>query len=324
LDYILFLLSAIIVVGAGVKLSEYGDALAAVTGLGRSFIGLTLLAFFTSLPELISTIGAISLVDNPDLAFGNVYGSNMFNMFTIFLLDAWFRKTDVYVGISESNILSGLYAALLTALTLIGFFLKLSIFGFIGIVSPVVLIVFFYSSYISFKVVSPGEDDDDENDIAMTTSQVIIRLAVTAVIIVGAGLMLSKTADVVAIKTGLGGSFVGAFMLAVVTSLPEVSACYGAIRVGSVNMALGNLFGSNVFNMAIIPIADFVYGKGVIFEHVSQGHIVSAIFAIIAVLIPVIGIREREFRLRFFGVSFHSYSIVVLYVIYSIYLYVVR
>jgi len=323
LDYILFLLSAIIVVGAGVKLSEYGDALAAVTGLGRSFIGLTLLAFFTSLPELISTIGSITIVDNPDLAFGNVYGSNMFNMFIIFILDAWFRKTDMYTGVSESNILTALYAALMTTFSLLGFFLKLSIFGFISVVSPVVFIVFLYSSYISFKVTEKGGEDDD-GDVDMTMSQVVLRLGITAFIIVAAGLMLSKSADVVAVKTGLGGSFVGAFMLAVVTSLPEAAACFGAIRVGSVNMALGNLFGSNLFNMAIIPVADFIYGKGVIFQNVASGHMLSAVFALAAVLIPIIGIREREYRLKFFGVSFHSYSLVVLYMIYSAYLYMVR
>lgn len=116
------------VIYAGIKLSEYGDALAAVTGLGRSFIGITLLALFTSLPELISTIGALTVVDNPDLAFGNVYGSNMFNMLTIFLLDISFRRTDVYRGISESNILTALYATIVTIFTTLGFYIKIYIY----------------------------------------------------------------------------------------------------------------------------------------------------------------------------------------------------
>jgi len=321
LDYILFLLSAAIVVGAGVKLSEYGDALAAVTGLGRSFIGITLLALFTSLPELISTIGAITLVDSPDLAFGNVYGSNMFNMFTIFLLDFMFRKTDVYDGISESNILTALYASLVTAISVLGFYIKVYI-GPISVVTLVIIILFIYSSYVSYKVLEKDDDDDDDTD--MTLKGVIIRMGIAALAIVGAGLLMSTTADAIAIKTGLGGSFVGSFFLAVATSLPEVSACYGALRVGSVNMALGNLFGSNLFNMAIIPVADIVYVKGPIFEAVSKGHMAAAIFATIAVIIPIIGIRERNFRIKIFGVAFHSYSLVALYAIYSIYLYVVR
>ncbi|MGD9807574.1 MAG: sodium:calcium antiporter [Deferribacterales bacterium] len=321
MDYILFLISAAIVVTAGIKLSEYGDALAAVTGLGRSFIGITLLALFTSLPELISTIGAITLVDSPDLAFGNVYGSNMFNMFTIFLLDAMFRKTDVYNGISESNILTALYAALVTALSVLGFYIKLYV-GPISVVTLIIVVLFVYSSYVSYKVLEKDEDDDDDTD--MTLRGVIIRMGVAALAIVFAGLMMSTTADAIAAQTGLGDSFIGSFLLAVVTSLPEVSACYGAIRVGSVNMAMGNLFGSNLFNIAIIPVADITYTKGPIFEFVSRGHMAAAVFATIAILIPIIGIRERNFRVKILGVSFHSYAIVALYAVYTVYLYMVR
>jgi cation:H+ antiporter len=310
-----------IVVVAGVKLSEYGDALATVTGLGRSFIGITLLALFTSLPELISTIGAITLVDSPDLAFGNVYGSNMFNMAIIFMLDAWFRKTDVYNGISESNILTALYASLVTCFSILGFYLNINI-GPYSVVTFIILIVFFYSSYVSYKVLDPGEDEED--DIDLTLKGVIIRMGAAALAIVFAGLLLSKTADAIAISTGLGSSFVGSFFLAVVTSLPEVAACYGAIRVGSVNMAMGNLFGSNLFNIAIIPIADLIYLKGPIFNFVSRGHMTAAIFATVAVLIAVIGIRERNFRVKIFSISFHSYALMVLYAVYSVYLYMVR
>ena len=89
-------------------------------------------------------------------------------------------------------------------------------------------------------------------------------------------------------------------------------------------MAMGNLFGSNLFNMAIIPVADITYIKGPIFESVSRGHMVAAVFATIAILIPIIGIRERNFRVKIFGVSFHSYALVVLYAVYTVYLYMVR
>ncbi len=185
------------------------------------------------------------------------------------------------------------------------------------------MVLFFYSSYVSYKVLEKDDDDEDETS-EYTLKGVIFRMGLAALAIVVAGLMLSKTADSIATLTGLGGSFVGSFFLAVVTSLPEVAACYGAIRVGSVNMALGNLFGSNLFNMAIIPFADFVYVKGPIFNYVSKGHMAGAVFATVAILIPIIGIRERNFRVKILGVSFHSYSLVVLYMIYSAYLYLVR
>lgn len=322
MDYVLFLLSASVVVGAGVKLSKYGDALAAVSGLGRSFIGITLIALSTSIPELISSIGAITIVDAPDLAFGNVYGSNMFNMFIIFLLDFYFRKTDVYEGISESNILTALYAALVTVFSVLGFYIKVYI-GHVSLISVIILILFLYSSYISYKL--PDSDaPEEENGHGLTLGGVALRMSIAAFAIILSGLLLSKTADSIAASSGLGDSFVGSMFLAVVTSLPEASACYGAIKVGSVNMALGNLFGSNLFNMAIIPVTDAVYSHGPVFEHVSRGHMTAAVFATAAVLIPVIGIREKHLRIKFGGVSFHSVAIMVLYAVYSTYIYLVR
>jgi len=216
--------------------------------------------------------------------------------------------------------LTAIYATLVTIFSVLGFYIKIYI-GSVSVVTLVIIVLFIYSSYISYKVLESDGDDDDE--VTLTLQGVIIRMGIAALTIVGAGLVLSTSADAIAVKTGLGGSFVGSFFLAVVTSLPEVSACYGAIRVGSVNMAMGNLFGSNLFNMAIIPVADIVYVKGPVFESVSRGHMAAAVFAAVATLIPIAAIRERNFRIKIFSVSFHSYAIMLLYMIYSVYIYMV-
>lgn len=325
--YLIFLISAAVVVYSGLKLSVYGDAVAEKTGLGHSFVGIALIAFFTSLPELISTIGAVTIVDAPDLAFGNVFGSNMFNMLIIFILDAVFRKTDMYKDISLANWIAGFYAVIIMLFTMFGFTMNFSKINGISVLSVIIVILYFFSAYSTFKAssedtASEKEDDDDEG---ISVKKAVYMFLFFAFLIVVAGLALSKTADSIAESTGLGRSFVGSFFLAIVTSLPELSSCYAAVRIGAVNMAIGGLFGSNVFNIVIIPVADFIYLKSPIFDAVAKTHLNSAIFAAAATVVALLGAREaKTLKLRFFGISPHSYVIFGLYIFYALYLYSVR
>src|SRR5574342_315577 len=82
-----FALCAGVIFFAGARLSYYGDVLADKTGLGRTWIGVALLASVTSLPELITGISSVALVGVPDIAAGDALGSCMFNVVIIALLD---------------------------------------------------------------------------------------------------------------------------------------------------------------------------------------------------------------------------------------------
>ncbi len=80
--------TALVIVLAGVRLARYGDVLGEKTGMGRSWIGVVLLAATTSLPELFTGFGATALASLPDIAIGDVLGSCMFNLVILSLMDA--------------------------------------------------------------------------------------------------------------------------------------------------------------------------------------------------------------------------------------------
>lgn len=91
----IFLLSAAVIVYAGTKLSRYGDQIADLTGLGGLWIGVVLMASATSLPEIFTDVSA-ALMHAPDLAAGDLFGSNMANMLILGIIDLMHRQKRVW------------------------------------------------------------------------------------------------------------------------------------------------------------------------------------------------------------------------------------
>ena len=90
-----FIVCASVIVYSGSKLSKYGDIIAEKTGLGGAWIGVVLMGFVTSLPELVTGISSVTYADVPDIAVGNVLGACVFNMLTLALLDAIYRPMPI-------------------------------------------------------------------------------------------------------------------------------------------------------------------------------------------------------------------------------------
>lgn len=89
--WIAFLVCTSVIVYAGSRLSKYGDIIAEKTGLGRTWIGVVLMASVTSLPELVTGISSVTYANVPDIAVGDILGSCVFNMLIISFLDALHR-----------------------------------------------------------------------------------------------------------------------------------------------------------------------------------------------------------------------------------------
>jgi cation:H+ antiporter len=144
-----------------------------------------------------------------------------------------------------------------------------------------------------------------------------VLFAIGAVAIVGAGLWLSLTADVIAQTTGWGRSFIGSFMLAIVTSLPELAVGIPLVRMGAFDMAIGNLLGSNIFNIAIIPIADIFFTEGPILANASQNHVLTAVLGIVMTNIVIMDLIYRAKKVPW-RIGWGSISIIILYLLGSI------
>ena len=116
----------------------------------------------------------------------------------------------------------------------------------------------------------------------MTHWPIFVEFSVLALVIGVSGYFLSLYGDVIAEKTGLGGSWVGFALLATVTSLPELVTGVSAVTyVGAPNIALGDALGSCVFNLLLIVLLDFLHREASVYTRISQGHILSAGFGVV-------------------------------------------
>lgn len=101
-------------------------------------------------------------------------------------------------------------------------------------------------------------------------------------------------------------------MLAVVTSLPELAVGIPLVRTGAFNMAIGNLLGSNIFNIAIIPVADIFFTKGAILANVSRDHVLTAVLGIVMTNIVIMDLIYRAKKVPW-RIGWGSISIIILY-----------
>jgi cation:H+ antiporter len=122
----------------------------------------------------------------------------------------------------------------------------------------------------------------------------VLRYSLNAVVLMAAAMLLPYFGERLAEASGLGQSFFGTLFIAASTSLPEVVVSIAAIRIGTIDLAIGNIFGSNIFNIAILAFNDMLYTKGPILQYTSPNHIIPVLGAIIITAIGIIGIVFKE------------------------------
>jgi cation:H+ antiporter len=126
----------------------------------------------------------------------------------------------------------------------------------------------------------------------------------------------------IAIITGLGTSFVGTVLLSLVTSLPELLAALAALRIGAFDLAVGNLFGSSVFNMLGLGLADFFYIDGSLLGGIDPGFALVGLLALLLTNMALLANLARIER-RFLFIELDSVAIIVVY-LFGLYLLFIR
>ena len=126
-----FIVCSLAIVYAGMKLSVYGDRIAELTGLGNAWIGLILMASITSLPELITGISSVAILNAPDLAAGDIFGSCVFNLLILSVLDALHKKP-VFSLVRNTHVFAGACAIILITISGLGILLadEIPVIGF--------------------------------------------------------------------------------------------------------------------------------------------------------------------------------------------------
>jgi cation:H+ antiporter len=162
-------------------------------------------------------------------------------------------------------------------------------------------------------VFASGTRTEEENEDCGSVGVVLWKTAAAALVILVAGYVLTRTGESIAARTGLGDSFFGALFLAIATSLPELSSVTAAIRAKRPELAFGDVFGGNLFDVGLIFVVDAVYRGAPVLDEVaaSAGFLALVVIAVTSVLIG--GLIQRRDRV-FLRLGYDSIAIVALYV----------
>ncbi|MBQ7273331.1 MAG: calcium/sodium antiporter [Bacteroidales bacterium] len=251
LQIILFLVGLALVVFGADYLVEGASAVARRFGLSEFVIGLTIVGMGTSAPEMVvSFIGAAQ--GNADIALGNVVGSNIFNTLLILGITALILP----MAITKENRRRDIPMNIVTVVVLILLGLEHTIFG-IGsdglsrLDGGILLALFIGYMWFSFKHSSPDSDSPSE------TRQLKIWLAILYIAgglsaLVFGGRMFVNSAVSIAQTLGVSDKFIAITIIAGGTSMPELATCVAAAVKKKGQLALGNIIGSNIFNVLLI------------------------------------------------------------------------
>lgn len=315
-----FSIAAVIIFFAGKRLSYYGDLLAEQTGMGKAWTGLILMSAVTSLPELMVGVSSSVIVQSPDLAVGDILGSCAFNLCILAFMDFFTPKNNpLFNAASKTQVLAGLFAIILLSLVGLGLFLEeeMVLIPYVGLTTVSFGVIYFISLKTIFEyqrqlVGTPQSEPSHSEQLALKS--IVLRYSLFALIIVLAALSLPYFAEQIAQASGLSQSFVGTLFLAISTSLPEIAVSLAAVRMGSIDLAIGNLMGSNLFNVFILFLDDLVYTKGHLLKDASDNHLLSVFFVVLMSAVACIGFVFPRRQKRTL-VSITSFVILLLWLI---------
>lgn len=314
---------ATVIGGAGYLLCRHADRIAEATGLGRSWIGLVLLATVTSLPELVAGITAVRGADRPDLAVGDVLGSCVFNLSLVFVLDLLHRESIVYGRVARGQLLSAALGAILISFAGYGIsvskhFVHLAV-GPIGVFTLVIPLLYLVGMRMLYLFDSRTEGGGNEARPGLRRS--IALVAITSLVIIAAGSSLPIVGGRIMSLMGWNEAFVGTLFIALATSVPEIAVTLSAIRLRAADLAFGNLLGSNLFNVVILTIDDAFYLRGPLFAAVSPAHAVTAFSAVMMTGLVMVALIQPPQRRVLNTVSALSLLILGIYALNAVIVY---
>ncbi|SFE58670.1 cation:H+ antiporter [Alteribacillus iranensis] len=274
--------------------------------MGGLLAGTILLATATSLPELTITVSA-GLIGNADIAVGNGLGSILFNIFILFVLDIYFRSQRLFLRVKHDHIYTGMIALILCILTVIGLSVHVSVSLFTMSLTSIAIVVTYIAGmrFVSKKQqenIEPSSDSENptkQSEKKISVQRAVIGFFLFSILIFFFGSVLSISGDVMADTTGISATTVGSIFASLATSIPDAMSVFMSLKLANVNMAIGTILGSNVFNLLVIAIADLVYVNGSIWLDTSDELMYVSLVGIILTIMVMVIIKRDHTRNRF-------------------------
>ena len=286
------------------KMITYSDTIAREFALSPILIGLTIVAFGTSAPELVITIIA-SLKEMPatDAIIGNVIGSNIANLILILGVSAFFFQIDL----GKIKIATNIYLLLITTYFAVNFFLDTSF----NLLFTVGFLIFFIIYIFYIKNYQSEITEENQGDLNFSKT-IYLKLIFTFIgIFIGGKLFLDGSLNL-SIYFGLSETIIGVSVLAIGTSLPELATVIIAYIKNKGSIGIGNVIGSNIMNILFVffPGLLIIQSRGLILNIPDNSiiHIYAlSISTLLIIMLSSLKIRIGKFIALIFMVSYASY-----------------
>ncbi len=305
--YLLFVVGFVILIKGADLLVDGASSIGKRLKLPSIIIGLTIVSFGTSLPELLVNLMA-SFSGSSQLAIGNVLGSNIANILLILGITAMIRPLPLTKSTYFSEIPFSLIATLL-----VGFLANATIFneadpaaGLLISRYDGIVLLFFFFMFLGYVYVVAKQNKEEINEtseiVVMSTGKSVIYILIGMVGLFFGGQWVVDGAIHLATIFGMSESFVGLTIVAIGTSLPELVTSIIAVRKNNTDIAVGNAIGSNIFNLLwILGLSATI--KPLAFEVVSNSDIFMIIIASTMLILAVI-VGKRTVISRWEGLWF--------------------
>ncbi len=297
MHWITFLLTSTAIVLAGIKLASFGEAIGERSRIGQGWIGLLFLATITSIPELTTTVTGAT-IGVPNIALGNALGSNLFNIAIIAVMDIFLLGRGPFLRLVKPyHAASGGIAILLTVLVMLGITVapNAAILG-VNPISFIILFTYVAGVFLLYRIEKRDGGEAKGTKETMGLRRAIVGFCFSGGVIIVSGIFLIHASKAIAEETALSASFMGAILVAIATSLPELATSIGALKIKAYDMIIGNLFGSNMFNILTVFFADVAFRRGAIFAGLKDGVTDQLILASLGIGITVIATTAIVYR----------------------------
>jgi cation:H+ antiporter len=262
-------------------------------------------------------------MDIPDLSGGNIFGANMYNMLLLAFVSllGWRERALRKVRRRHGLTAGGSVFMILLATFFIYANIDIKI-GWVGIDSIIIIITYLVLVYLlRVSTVVPGEAVSEEpDDSTPKLWKGLLGFSIASAVLVAVMPWMVRVADDIAELSGLSEGFIGVALMAFVTTMPELVATIAAVRMRVYDLAIGNLFGSNMFNIFALGLVDILFTKGRFLNTISPEFILVGFIGMIMTLIALIGNQARLKR-RLFFVELDATALVVTFILGMILIY---
>lgn len=328
---VIFAVAAAVVWVAGIQLSKTTDVLDAKLHLGSALGGLIMLGVATNLPEIAITVAA-AISGNVDIAVGNILGGIALQTVVLVLLDLFGKrgrevKPLTYRAASLTLLLEAVVVVGILGIVVAGTQLPEGLIvagitpaGALIVVAWIVGLVLVKRAGTKLPWHEDGKAPDAQphpsghrrrQPPAMSTAKASVIFVIAALATLAAGVALERTGEAASSQLGLSGILFGATILALATSLPEISTGIQSIRQGDDNLAVSDIFGGNGFLPVLLFVAAIITGKAVL-PHANASDIYLCALGILLTLVYAIGLLLRPQK-KIAGMGVDSLIVLILY-----------